>query len=727
MNFKTALCVTFNSCLLKNNSHHSNLFETKMRSLLLAVIMSVFVINANAQTQVLNKAADNAFILTRIVSKYHIEPKPVDKNLSYNLFDHLIKTLDEERMFFIKEDIDKLQAYRMRLDDEIMNRRTNFLQLLSGIYQMRVMQVDTMIDAICKQPFNFNTKEIFTVTEDTSFTLNANAQHAKIAKIIKRMMLHKMALVAENSNTLSIDKRKKILDSVELVTRKKIQSRLNLGLKKMLQSPGGIPQSVGNDYCRTLAEYFDPHTNYFPLTEKENFESELGGKPLQFGFQLHEDDNGVVTIGKLAPGSPAFKSGQLNKGDKIIALQWQGKEEIDVSEASREEVSEMLNASNHDQVTFTIKKTDGTIRKVVLQKEKAENNNEEDKVKSFVLKGASNIGFISLPAFYTDWESNNLEDHGCANDVAREILKLKKENISGLIIDLRFNGGGSMQEAVELAGIFIDAGPVGQVKSRSSKVHTLMDVNRGTMYDGPLLFLVNGYSASASEILAATMQDYNRALIVGSPTYGKATAQIVLPLDTVAISNGSRTDNVKADNYLKITVERLYRITGKTAQFTGVIPDVRLPDVLEINPRREADNPFALQPTNIDANKYYKPYAPLPVDALQAKAKRDIDTSSYFIELKNFAAVYKSLSGEKDVSLSLNEVLAERKKIKERDKLIPEEKTISPYYVVSNHSFDEQRLLSDDDLKSLNAEWKKVLQKDPYIKVAYDLLSSGIK
>lgn len=697
-----------------------------MKHLSFLLLVCISAKGLYAQTSTFDKTAYNAFVITRMVDKLHVEPKPVDKTLSVNVFDKLINDLDGEKIFFIQEDIDKMKSYRDKLDDEILNRKTGFLTLLTNLYQQRLIQVDTMIDNICKQPFSFNADEKYTISEDTSFALNSAAQRIKIYKGIKRSMLNKMAATSEKNVSLSAGQQKRIFDSVEVVTRKKIQTTVKRSLKRMLQSPGGLGQSVGDVYCHVLAAYFDPHTDFFPLTEKENFESELGGKPLQFGFQLLEDDNGNVTIGKLSPGSPAFKSGQLNKGDKITAVQWEGKETIDVSDASREEVSEILNASNHDQVTFTIKKPDGSVRKVTLQKAKAVDDNEEDKVKSFVLKGKHTIGFISLPAFYTDWEKSSAGDHGCANDVAKEILKLKKENITGLIIDLRFNGGGSVQEAVELAGIFIDAGPVGQVKSRAPKVYTLMDANRGTMYDGPLVFLVNGYSASASEILAAAMQDYNRAIIAGSPTYGKATAQVILPLDTTVITEADES-SIKADNYLKLTVNKLYRITGKTAQFTGVIPDVKIPDILEINPSREADNPFALQPSTIDANKYYKPYAALPIQALQAVAKPDIDTASYFVELKKYAAQYKTLSEKKDISLKLSDAIAERNRIKLRDKLVPEENVSNPYYVISNHSFEEQRLLADDDLKKLNTEWKAALLKDPYVKVAYDLLVSGIK
>ena len=266
-------------------------------------------------------------------------------------------------------------------------------------------------------------------------------------------------------------------------------------------------------------------------------------------------------------------------------------------------------------------------------------NDDEDKVKGFILRGAQTVGYISLPAFYEDWEDSR-GVKGCANDVATEVIKLKKENISGLILDLRYNGGGSVQEAVELAGIFIDAGPVAQIKTRDAKVITLKDVNRGTVYDGPLLLLVNGSSASASEMVAGTLQDYNRALIVGSPTYGKATAQVVLPMDT-AIDLNTYNGKAQASSYIKMTIEKLYRITGNTAQRTGVQPDVTLPDPPDALTQREADEKFALPAITIEANKYYKPLAPLPIAAAQAAARKAMDSSAFFVEARQHPSPVK--------------------------------------------------------------------------------------
>ncbi len=546
-------------------------------------------------------------------------------------------------------------------------------------------------------------------------------------KLYKKMKLDVLDGLLDFNNELSsknLTKQKQSLDSAQPAFQKKAQSVYKRNITRITQSPGGVEQFVANEYCKALATCYDPHTEFFPLTEEENFESELGSQQFRFGFAIKEDDNGGVIINGLEPGSPAYKSGLLNEGDKFQSLNWEGQNAIDVSDADAHELGEILSQSNHDKITITVKKADGTLRTVVLMKAQS-NTDEDNKVRSFLLKGNKTIGYISLPAFYNNWEDENTGDNGCANDVAKEIVKLKKENISGLILDLRYNGGGSIHEAVELSGIFIDAGPVEQIKTRSEeKIITLKDINRGTIFSGPLIILVNGYSASASEMVAGTLQDYNRALIVGSSTYGKATGQIVLPLDTTVDleKNNSQT---QAANYLKVTTDKLYRINGTTAQFTGVKPDIILPDFLEANPQREADAPFALQPSVVDANKYYVPYPALQLNTLQALAKQDADTIKLFKQIQEYIHQYKIINASGDAWLNWKDALEQRKK----DSLISDFDT-SNYkntYLVKNNSYDTEKFKTDNSSADSNETFMSYLSRDPYLKISYDLLAAMAK
>jgi carboxyl-terminal processing protease len=393
-------------------------------------------------------------------------------------------------------------------------------------------------------------------------------------------------------------------------------------------------------------------------------------------------------------------------------VRWEGKESIDVSDATAGELYHILSTEGADRLTLGVRKADGTLKEVNLQKARVAGTPEEDddKVQGFLLKGAKTIGYISLPAFYEDWE-NNKGVNGCANDVAKEIIKLKKENIGGLILDLRYNGGGSMNEAVQLSGLFIDAGPVGQVLSRDPKVYTLKDINRGTVWSGPLLVLVNGSSASASEMVAGTLQDYNRALIVGSPTYGKATAQVVLPMDTTV--NLEQLDRrTVASSYLKVTISKLYRVNGSTAQMTGVKPDVLLPEPPGAGTEREADERFVLPPTPIAANKYYLPLPALPVADEQALAQKAMNGIPFFQETK---AEKREKSVVADRSLNLDEIIAAMKAVKTEDTDDSAEK--NEVFTVGTPAYER---------KADEGRVKDVLY-DPYLQVAYQLAAALIK
>lgn len=672
--------------------------------------------------QPLPKAAKDAFLVSRMAYKFHVQPRQLDDALSANLFNRLLESLDDQRIFFIQEDITRFTPWQFKLDDEIRSRQTAFLQLLITTYKQRLQQADTMIDNICKTPFNFYSKEKITIAEDTSWPVGVTGMRTKLYKFLKLSVRNSMLHYASRRDA-SKAPTKKYVDSLEPVIRKRTQAIVKRSIKRMLQNPLGIETVMANLWCQSLAACYDPHTAYFPPVTKEAFEGHLGKKQPEFGLTLDEDKEGNTQIGSLKPGSPAFQSGQLNEGDKIQSIQTESKPPVDVSTAGPAEINQVLAGAGTGKTVLTVKKADGSTRQVTLNKQKQLTDDEEDKVKGFVLKGSKNIGYISLPAFYTDWEEEQ-GLNGCANDVAREIIKLKKENISGLILDLRYNGGGSMQEALELAGIFIDAGPVVQIKTRAPKPITLMDANRGTVYDGPLLVLINGFSASASEMVAATLQDYNRAIIAGAPSYGKATGQVVLPLDTT-INLETYNGKATADGYIKITTSCLYRINGATAQAHGITPHIILPDLADALSEREADEKNALRPAAIEANKYYKPLAALPVAASATIATRELEASTYFKELQAYIEHEKIADIPKDASLQIEEAWQEYKITGHKYTTPVPGKETNPAFSVANHAYAQQRLQADSDLRDVNEAWKENLLADPYVRIAWQLLAGS--
>jgi carboxyl-terminal processing protease len=678
---------------------------------------------ACTSAQLIDRTVDNAFVITRMVAKYHVQPRDIDRNFSADLFNSLINILDDGKIYFDSEDINRLSSWKYGLDEQLLKRKGEFLKALVLIYRERIDQTDSLIERICKNAFNFNLNETYTVKEDSSFSTTLSDRRTKLYKLLKRAALEELLPYYESKAGKTISNNR--ADSLEKMARMKALHGFKREIQKILQYPGGTEGFVCNAYCTAVATCFDPHTEFFSLQEEENFNGQLGDKPLQFGFSLVEGKDGVE-IAKLKPGSPAYKCGQINVGDRILTLQWETEEPVDVSDASPEEINAILSSENQIKLNITVKKSDGTTRKIILQKEKAVLDDDLSKVKSFLLKGNKTIGFISLPAFYSEWESGKPDGNGCADDVGKEIIKLKKEGIDALILDLRYNGGGSVTEAVALAGIFIDAGPVALVKDRDQKVYTLKDVNRGTIYDGPLLIMVNGFSASASEMFAAALQDYNRALIVGSPTYGKATAQIVLPLDTLANPEENYRGGQK-DAFLKITISKLFRINGSTAQEKGVIPDIQIHDLSEAEPEREKNAPFIIHGSSIEPNKYYQPYHPLAVGEVRAYANTFIDTNSYFVSLKEYINAIASAKGGKDYSLQLKNQLETSQQGEGGEAVTGDSGSLLAPYQVQWHAFENERMKTDENLRFDNNLWKEVLLRDPAIVLSYLIASRMVK
>ncbi|HEY4935868.1 MAG TPA: S41 family peptidase [Puia sp.] len=660
--------------------------------------------------------AEIAFTITRMAEIYHVQPRAVDKSFSSDLFSQMIRALDADKIYFSGEDIRQLSAYKYTLDDQLLNKKEDFLKQLIILYTKKINQSDSILDVLSKSRFDLNLNESYTVAEDSSFSPDDAQRKIKLYKLVKRNILETVVDIYEEDSAKNNIK----ADSLEPIARKKVCHSFKRDIQRTRQTEGGLKGFVNNAWCESVASCYDPHTEFFSPGKKEEFQGELGDKQLQFGFSLGEGKD-ATEITHLKPGSPAYKSGLIHEGDQILALQWEGNEEVDVSDGSTEEVNAFISGDHGKTLTLTLKKSDGTTRKVTLQREKSTLDDDNSKVHSFILKGDHRVGFISLPAFYTDWNGDEGGSNGCADDVAKEIIKLKKENIEGLILDLRYNGGGSMLEAIALTGIFIDSGPVGMTRDKEGKIFTMKDVNRGSVYDGPLILLINGFTASASEMLAGTLQDYHRALIVGSPSFGKATAQVVLPLDT--LFDEQHMERMKtADNFIKITIDRLFRVNGTSAQQTGVIPDIFLPDFSETQSEREKTLPFSLQNVTIDANKYYHPYPPISLDPLKSFSKSFTDTSQFFISFNKYLDVLIQGQVARDQILVFNKILEARKQIFKN--LSDGERSINsskPPYEIEWNQYEKVRMQADEDLRKTNTILTQVLTRDTGILLGYEI------
>ncbi len=669
-----------------------------------------------SQAQLTKPTAETAYTITRMAEIYHVQPRTVDKAFSNDLYGQMIRALDQDKIYFSAEDIRQLDNWQYSLNDQLLNKKEDFLKLLINIYTRKINQTDSILDLISKSKIDLNLTETYSVAEDSSFSPIDAQRKTKIYKLIKRNIIETIVDIYDDDST----KKNITADILEPSARKKVCHAFKRDIQRIRQSKDGLPGFVCNAWCESVASCYDPHTEFFSPGKKDEFQGELGDKQLQFGFTLGEGKD-ATEITRLKPGSPAYKSGLIHEGDQILALQWDNNEEVDVSDATTDEVNVFISGEHGKSLTLTLKKSDGTTRKVTLQREKAALDDDNSKVRSFILKGDHRVGFISLPAFYTDWNGEEGGNNGCADDVAKEIIKLKKENIEGLILDLRYNGGGSMLEAIALAGIFIDAGPVGMTRDKEGKIYTMKDVNRGSVYDGPLILLINGFTASASEMLAGTLQDYHRALIVGSPSFGKATAQIVLPLDT--LFDEKHIDRMKtADNFIKITVDRLFRVNGTSAQQIGVVPDIFLPDYTETQTEREKSLPFSLANTSIESNKYYRPYPPISTEPLKSFSKTFTDTSRIFISFNSYLDLLLKAQVARDQVLSFNKMMDERKQVNKS--LVDGERSINklkPPYEIEWNQYEKIRMQADEDLRKSNAALTQVLTRDTGILLGYEI------
>lgn len=678
-----------------------------------AFFLITWVLPLHGQVQ---QARKDAFVLKRMLEELHYSPRTFDDKFSEQVFYRFIERLDPQHLYFTAADIKELSAYRHSIDEELQGASWSFLERTASLYRHRLAQADSLIPLLLQKPFDFSLKESMVVEPDSlDFAADDKEGRARLARWLKYNTLQRLADLAAsdtiNNPAAGLKQEASIREKVKIVQQRKI--------KKILEHPWGYDAYIASLFFNSITGCFDPHTVYMPPADEENFEGDVTGVRYSFGLQLDENEQGEVIIVHLVPGAPAWRSGELNKDDVLLKLKWANKPETDLSAASLEEVEEMLSDLNHDRLELTVRKAGGIEKTVLLVKEKV--RDDENFVKSFVLAGEKKIGYISLPGFYTEW--GNEAGSSCANDVAKELVKLKQEKIEGLVLDLRNNGGGSMQEAIDMAGIFIDEGPLGFVKGRDPKPRSFKDINRGTIYDGPLLVLVNGQSASASEMVAGTLQDYNRAIIAGNSTYGKATVQVVLPLDTVSAENGSR-------GYLKLTIQKLYRVTGKTNQVKGVTPDVQLPDILAGISYRESSEPFALAPDTVKRSSYFHPLNSLPVSDLSAKSSARVDTSNDFKTVKEIASGIGEMYSQstKTVPLSWDEYM---KLVIKRNRIFGQvEKQLGgasqKLYNVDNNAFDKDRISPGGYGDELNTQWLRSIMGDIYIQESYRIISDLI-
>lgn len=649
------------------------------------------------------------------VNKQHAEQKIVDDKLSAEIFSEFFRKLDPLATLLLSTDTGKLVSYRNKLDDG-NDPVCSLLIQATVVYKKKLEWYKTFIDSLLSKPLDFSKVEyVPNITSLTPAFCNKSSElKDRIVKEMKlKILLNIYRHVAVDSNILT---KPDAFVKAEQNARQRVKKTVLVDVERLLKDPKLLTAEVNENYLKAIPAVFDPHSAFFSKEELSRYSEHLNPSALSFGITLEESPTGEVSIANIIPGSPAWNSNQVHKGDIPLSIRWKpSNERIDLVELDIDAIEDILDERAEKTCELTIRKATGETRIVKLVKEKIEN--EDNIVSGFVLKGKESkrsIGYISLPAFFTDADPKS---GGCATAVTKEIIKLKGESIEGLILDLRFNGGGSLYEAMELVGLFIDVGPVAVFQERNEVPITIKDMNRGTVYDGPLLVMVNGASASASEVVAAALQDYRRAIIAGSQTYGKATGQIVELVD----------DNNPALGHLKLTEARIYRITGKSHQKVGVTPDYLLNDLSSVVYHREEYNANALMPRDTEKKLYYTPSREWFEKDFQTTYLKSIDETKLKARERDYAA---TMELEKTLKMSIplerKAFIAHMKKMEASTKNVEEDVTANNLYSVLNSKYDETVFAVDAYHREVNKGILDQVSESIYIKEAYRVLDYAI-
>ncbi|PJJ59056.1 carboxy terminal-processing peptidase [Hymenobacter chitinivorans] len=588
----------------------------------------------------------------------HVQPEQIDNEFSRRVYALYLKHLDGSKRFLLQPDVKQLQRYETGIDDEIRQGKHEFLDLSTKLIDQRVQEAQVLYRELLQQPFEFSANETFETDPDKlTFPADAAARRDRWRRLLKYQTMQRVSeLMDEQSRqqTKSLAATKAKPSDATLSAPVRTPAQLEADARKQVlkyydEFFSDLRQTDEADrlaeFANTVANTFDPHSEYFAPKDKTNFDLALTGRLEGTGAQLGEKD-GQIVVAYLVPGSASYRQGELKAGDVILRVGQGAAEPVAVEGLRMDKVVQMIRGKKGTEVRLTVKKPDAStkvisiIRDVVVL--------EETYAQSAVINdGGKKIGYILLPSFYADFNHNG--GRNSADDVKAELQKLKKENVQGVVLDLRFNGGGSLQDAAEMAGLFVANGPMVQVKSRQGAADLVSDPDPKVQYDGPLAVLVNKYSASASEILAGAIQDYKRGVIVGNTTYGKGTVQRIFELDDIM---NPALANLKPFGSLKMTVQKYYRITGSSTQFKGVTPDIPVPDAYSALADGEQDTDYPLKWDEITPAQF-KPWAAAPnVEKLAAASRQRVAGSPSFRLLTD--AVQGMVKRQKVTQVSLN-------------------------------------------------------------------------
>jgi carboxyl-terminal processing protease len=657
-------------------------------------------------------------LVGEMLGQAHYSPQNINDAFSKKIFKKYINDLDPEKNIYLQSDMDLLQKkYEARIDDEIKGSTVEFFLAAGKAFNTRMEEAALLCKEILLNPFDFSIDEEVLLDGDK---LNYAANTAEIKERWRKKL--KYMTLERYSDLLDVREKNKGKEGFVAKTDEELGKDARDKTKKVIDRLFERFRFKFNDddkfnlFVNAITTTMDPHSEFFPPVDKRYFDEEMSGRFFGIGASLQYDE-GNIKVSSILTGSPAFKSGELQAGD-IIQKVAQGKEEpVDLTGYVVTDAVKLIRGKKGTEVRLTVRKQDGTLKVVTLIRDQIVQ--DETFARSAIVKNAnSKIGYIFLPEFYADFDNPN--GNRSFIDVAKEVAKLKEEKVDGIVIDLRNNGGGSLYDVVQMAGLFIEDGPIVQVKDRENKPSVLKDKDKSVLYSGPLAVMVNEFSASASEIFAAAIQDYGRGVIIGSTTtYGKGTVQRNIGLDQGFSLSNSDLGTVK------LTLQKFYRINGGSTQLRGVSSDIVLPDQLEYLKVREKDDPDALPWDEINKSPYSNWNAGYDLKTIQQLSNQRLENDQAFKLIKDNTD-WLAKQNDKRFSLQLDKYRKEQKAVRatfvQNEALIKLKEEIS----VSALPNEENRWASDANKQERFNQWLKNLRKDIYLDQAVKVVNDII-
>jgi carboxyl-terminal processing protease len=645
----------------------------------------------------------------------HYSPKDINDNFSKIVFKKFLEELDPEKNILMQEDFVALKRHETRVDDEIKGAPVEFFTDAAKIFNKRIEEVAKEYKDILSKPFDFTVDENYiTDSKKVDFAASESQRREMWRKRLKYMVLDryvelqdiqeknkgKAGFTAKSNTELEKEAREKVVKIMDR-TFDRYRFKFNDDDKFSI-------------YVNAITNMMDPYTEFFPPVDKRYFDEQLSGQFFGIGASLTYEE-GNIKVGSLLTGSPAWKSEQVDVGDIIMKVAQGNEQPVELTGYTIEDAVKLIRGKKGTEVKLTLKKKDGTLKTISLIRDKI--IQDETFARSTIVdEGTAKIGYIFLPEFYANFDDPT--GSRSAVDVAKEVVKLKEQKVDGIVIDLRNNGGGSLYDVVQIAGLFIDQGPIVQVKDREGRPTVMRDKDGSVLYDGPLAVMVNEFSASASEIFAAAIQDYGRGVVIGSSsTYGKGTVQRSIGLDPENfLSNNSELGS------LKLTLQKFYRINGGSTQLKGVVPDIVIPDKYEYLHFREKDNTNALPWDEITQAQYKKWEGGYDLQTIKNLSNARIANNPIFQGIKKNTQ-WLSEQNDKEYSLQIDKFKKEQQVIRTAARQVDTLEKLKQPLSISFLPQDSARMSGDKDKAERYNQWLKNLKSDIYLDQAIKVVS----